>query len=193
MPKAIIVVVGMPGSGKSEVSKFYKEQGLPMFRTGDVIRKAAIGSGMALTPENSEMMARKLREQHGMDFAAREVGEKIGKLEDDVVCVEGLRDMHELEHLATLGRLFLVVVEAPFETRFKRSASRAGSRIEPKTRNAKSIEELRWRDKKELERGLAEVLKTKKYPRYEIVNSGTLGELRGKAKNTIDKIRSNPK
>ncbi len=190
MQRTIIVVVGMPGSGKSEVSKFCKEQGIPMFRTGDVIRKAVIDGGMALTPENSEMMARKLRERHGMDFAAREVGKRISKLNDSLICVEGPRDMYELEHLASLGRVVLVVVEAPFEARFKRSTSRKGNRLEPRTRDARSVEEFKWRCKKELERGLGEVLKTKKYARHEIRNDGTLEELRKKAKLMLGEIRA---
>ena len=37
--RTIIVVTGLPGSGKSEVSNYLKGLGMPMFRTGDIIRE----------------------------------------------------------------------------------------------------------------------------------------------------------
>ena len=186
MPKTIIVVVGLPGAGKSEVSSFFREQGLPMFRTGDVFRDEVISRGLELNIENSEKISRQLREELGMDVAARIVMDKILKLPDKLICVEGPRDMDELAYIAKLSRLVLVVVKADSSTRFSRLRSRGQGSRDPKDRR-----EFDWRDSREKERGLAEVLKTRKYARYEIENEGTLDDLRRKAKAILDEIRSN--
>jgi len=195
LKKTIMVIVGLPGAGKSEVSSFYKEQGLPMFRTGDVFREEVVSRGLELTPENSEMIARRLREEQGRDVAARITMEKILKLTDMLICVEGPRDMDELAYIAKLSKLILLVLKAGDNTRFRRQLNRGKSGRDPGNkvkgfRNPKDRKEFDWRDGKEKERGLAEVLKTKKYPRYEIENEGTIGELRVKAARVLSAIRS---
>lgn len=186
LPKTTIVVVGMPGAGKSDVSKFFKERGIPMFRTGDVFREEVVNRGMELNIENSEKISRQMREELGMDVAARIVMDKILKLPDKLACIEGPRDMYELAYIAKLSRLILVVVRADSDTRFQRLKNRKQG-----SRDPRSMQEFRWRDEKERERGLAEVLDTRKYARYVIENDGTLEELREKAKAIFDEIRSN--
>jgi len=186
LPKTVIVVVGMPGAGKSEVSNFYKEQGLPMFRTGDVFREEVVARGLELNIENSEKISRQLREEMGQDVAARVVMDKILKLKDKLICIEGPRDMGELAYIARLSRLVLVVVRADEDARFRRLVSRGQG-----SRDPRDIRQFRWRDEKEKERGLSEVLKTRKYTRYEVENGGTIGELRQKALVVLKEIRSN--
>jgi len=193
--KTTMVVVGMPGAGKSEVSSFYRELGLPMFRTGDVIREEVVRRGLELTPENSEMIARKLREERGNDVAARMTMEKVNTLKEKFVCVEGPRDMDELACIAASSDVRLIVVRAGDDARFRRQLDRGTSGKDPGnkvrgSRNPRDRKEFDWRDGKEKERGLAEVLKTKRYPRYEIDNNGTLGELREKSRKVLDEIRS---
>jgi len=189
--KTIIVVTGLPGSGKSEVSSYMKSLGIPMFRTGDVIREEVLKRGLELNPQNSEMIARRLREEEGMDVASRRVGKKIKALLDGLVCVEGPRDMSEISHLAKLGRLILVIVDAPDEVRFSRQKSRkSGSRLEPASRNPKTLDEFRWRDARERERGLDEVMATRKFDKHVIVNDGTLEGLKRKVDGLLDSIRN---
>ena len=190
-----MVIVGMPGSGKSEVSSFYRELGLPMFRTGDVIREEVVRRGLELTPENSEMIARKLREERGNDVAARMTMEKMKRMKETLVCVEGPRDMDELACIAASADVRLIVVRAGDDARFRRQLDRGKSGNDPGnkvrgSRNPRDRKEFDWRDGKEKERGLAEVLKTKRYPRYEIDNNGTLDELREKSRKVLDEIRS---
>jgi len=187
LPKTVVVIVGMPGSGKSEVSELYRSQGIPMFRTGDVIREEVVRRGLPLTPENSEKMARQMRDELGMDMAARITMDKVLKLRERLVCVEGPRDMSELAYISRLSRMILLVLKSDSDIRFRHLKGRGGSR-DPKT-----LKEFNWRDGKEKERGISDVIKTRKYPRYEIENNGTLDELRRKALEVLDEIRSGAK
>lgn len=182
MEKTILVVVGLPGSGKSEVSDYIRSKGIPMFRTGDVIREEVVNRGMELTIKNQEAISKKLREEEGMDAPARRTGEKIKAADSGLICVEGPRDMHEISYLAGLGRLVLLVVDAPDELRFERLKNRGGSR-DPKTR-----EEFEWRDRSERERGQGEVLATEKYPKHVIENTGSREELRRKVDKVLKKL-----
>jgi len=190
MERTILVVVGYIGSGKSEASGYIKSLGIPMFRTGDVIRKAVLDSGRPLTPKNSEMMAVRLRQEHGMDYPARKTGEAIKRCKEGLICVEGPRDVEEVEYLATLGRVMLLVIEAPLRLRFERAKARVGSKLEPKTRDTGNFEEFKWRDQAENERGQREITHTDKYPRHVIDNSGTREELHSKIRGIIDKLKA---
>jgi len=191
MEKTILVVVGSVGSGKTETSNFIKSLGIPTFRTGDVIRKAVLDSGLSLTPKNSERMAVELRRKYGNDYPARKTGEKIKQLPktERLICVEGPRDMDEVDYLATLGRVILLVLEAPIELRFSRTVARKGTKLEPKTRDPETLEEFRWRDMTESERGQAEVTHTDKYPRHVIENTGTKEELYDKVRRIVEKLK----
>jgi len=186
--KTILVVTGLPGSGKSEVSDYIKSLGIPMLRSGDVIREEVMRRGLELNTKNSEMISRKLREEEGMDAPVRRVGEQIKSVKADLMCVEGPRDMHEIGYLATLGSVVILIVDAPIKTRFERSVGRKGSRLEPKTRDPKDMEEFKWRDKKERERGMDQLTSTSKYPRHVIDNSGTKAKLKANVRKLVESL-----
>jgi dephospho-CoA kinase len=190
MERTIIVITGLPGSGKSEASGYIKSLGIPMFRTGDIVREEVLRRGLELNAQNSEMIARKLREEEGMDVLARRLGGKIKKLRGGLVCVEGPRDMHEVRYLATLGRVMIIITEAPEKTRFGRLSARKGSgRLEPRSRDPKTFEEFRWRDERELERGLREVMATDSYPRVVVSNAGAREELTGNIRKIVENLK----
>lgn len=189
--RRIIVVVGSIGSGKSEVSSYIQSKGIPMFRTGDVIRKEVISRGLTLNPGNSEMIARKYREEEGMDIATRKVWQQIRKLPPEkypMICVEGPRDLYEIGFLAGRAEVILLVIDAPMVLRFRRTKQRRGTRLEPKTREASDFKEFKWRDDSENERGQKEVMNTKKFPRFVIDNSGTKKELHEKLDEILDSL-----
>ncbi len=191
--KTIIIVVGLPGAGKSAVADIFKGKGIPMFRTGDVFRSEALKRGLELNPRNSEMIARKLREEEGMDIAARRVGEKIKTLKEDLVCVEGPRDMYEIDYFATLGNVIILIVEAPEDVRFERSRKRISSKLSPASRNPKTLHDLKWRDQKELERGVKDILETNKYPKETIENTGTINDLKKKVEKFLKQLQAEQK
>jgi dephospho-CoA kinase len=180
--KSIVVVIGLPGAGKSEASKIFKELGMPMFRTGDVVRNEVVRRGMQLTMENQEKVSIEMRKAEGMDAPAKRILDKIRDTDNGMVVVEGPRNIEEVDTLATVGDVVLLVVEAPSKTRFERLCKRA------ETRDPKKPQELEWRDRKELGRGMAELLKTDKYPCHIIKNTGNLKDLKENINKFLDKI-----
>lgn len=189
MNRMIIVVVGLTGGGKSEASDYIKSLGVPMFRTGDVVRAEVVKRGFELTPRNSELIARKLRQELGGDAPARITGELIKKNKDKLICVEGPRDMAEIAYLATLGSVLILVISASPEVRFERSKKRTATKLEPKTRDPNSYQEFLWRDEKEKERGQLEVMTTELYVRKEVKNSLGKEELHAKLKEIVDGLK----
>lgn len=191
--KTVIVVVGMPGAGKSEVANIYRRHGVAVFRSGDIVREEVAKRGLELNIENSEKVARQLREEMGRDAPARIAMEKALSLPGTIACIEGPRDMAELDCIAGQSNPILVVVTAPEEVRFRRLHGRLlsrdpGNEVKGR-RDPSTMDEFRWRDRKETERGIVEVLETRKYPRYEIENSGSLGDLEKKALGVLLKAK----
>lgn len=190
MNKIILIVTGLPGSGKTAAAKIIKRMGLPIFRTGQAVKDEVARRGLPYTIENSETVAREMREKTGPDAPARITAEEKIKPfwrehpEENVICVEGLRDMHEVDYLASLGRIIILVVETPLETRFRRMTARR------ELRDPKDLEEMKWRARKEKERGMQDIFTTEKYPIRKIPNTGTLEELRAKLKKLLKEIRT---
>jgi len=176
MKRKIVVVTGLPGSGKSEVYDYLLSSGIPCFKTGDIIRQEVLRRGLPLNPVNAEMIARKIREEEGMDIAARRTGEKMKGIEG-IICVEGPRDMTEIRYLATLGNVHLIIINASIETRFERIKTRTGGRMEPKSRDPNNFAEFKWRNDMERERGMDDVLSTNIFPRHAIQNTSTKEKL----------------
>jgi dephospho-CoA kinase len=186
MKRKIIVVTGLPGSGKSEVSREIEKKGIPTFVTGNMIREEVSRRGLDLTLESSEYVARELRKHYGPDAPIKMMEHKIRALDDRLVCVDGPRNLKELEYLKRLGEVHLIIVESSRRVRYTRLRKRA------KPQDPEGWENFLWRDRKELERGMESLVRTEKFTKYRIRNTGTLPILRKKVASIIAKIRSSP-
>ena len=183
--KTMILVTGQTLSGKSEVANMIERKGIPMFRLGDLIREEVQRRGLPITVENQEAIARQARQELGQDIFARRMLEKVDRLPDPLVCVEGARDMSEIRFLQLRVRLVLVVVELPDAIRWQRLRARLNER-DP----VGSIEQYKERMARELERGLREVLAYRGVPRFVIDNSGTQEALARQAERALKEIRT---
>jgi dephospho-CoA kinase len=179
----IIVVTGLPGSGKSEVSREIKRRKIPTFITGSIIREEASRRGLELTLESQEYVARELRKEYGPDAPIRLIEHRIRDSESELVCVDGPRNVKELELLSKLGQVFLVIVESARRVRYRRLRKRA------KPSDPEAWERFLWRDRKELERGMRSLTRTTKFRKYIIKNTGSLSDLRSKIARILREIR----
>ena len=182
--KSIIVVTGLPGSGKSEISREMLRRGIPTIITGDIIKEEVSKRGLELTVESSECVARELRKEYGPDAPIRLIESRIEEIDAPLICVDGPRNLKELDLLRDHGEVFLIVVQSARKLRYTRLRKRASAR------DPESWDHFLWRDRKELERGMSTLMKTKKYKRYLLRNTGTVSELRGKLSRIIKGIRS---
>jgi dephospho-CoA kinase len=182
----IIVIIGLPGSGKSVASKLIARKGIPVYKPGSVIKEEVAKRGLELTVESEEHVSRQLRKEHGMDAPARFLGEKIEKDKSEIICMDGFRNIEEVEYMERFGEIFLVEVRAPKEVRHGRLIERANSRDPCDSKAAE------WRDGMEIERGLGKLLETEKYKKFVINNNGNLQNLEKRLEETLERIKQNP-
>lgn len=145
--KKIFAIVGMPGSGKTEVTRIFQEKGLPFVRFGEETDRALKEAGLQLTEQNERAYREKLRLKLGMAAYAIKAKPKIAKLvkEHEVVILDGLYSWEEYQYLKSeFPNLELICVIAEPPVRYARLARRSIRSL--------SGEEARQRDIDEIEK-----------------------------------------
>lgn len=107
----VIAVVGMNGSGKSEVARVFEKGGFTRIRFGDLTDKEVERRGFVLNEENERKVREQLRQEHGMAAYAKLnipiIDEALGRSH---VVVDGLYSWEEYKLLKErYGSRFLVV------------------------------------------------------------------------------------
>ncbi len=129
----LVSIVGMAGSGKSEVAKVFEKHGFERVRFGDITDEEVRRRGLELNEENERLVRQALRKEHGMAAYAKLNLPKIDALlkSSDVV-IDGLYSWEEYRLLRDkYGEDFhTVAVWAAPETRYQRLARR---RVRPLT------------------------------------------------------------
>jgi dephospho-CoA kinase len=141
----IVAIVGMTGSGKSEVASFFAKKGYKSIRFGDATDQVIKDQGLALNEENEKKIRETLRQKYGMDAYAKlnlpRIEKEMGK--KDLV-LDGLYSWEEYQFLKQkLPKMVVLAVYAPPELRYERLDDRE---IRPLTR-----EQAVSRDTKEIE------------------------------------------
>jgi dephospho-CoA kinase len=142
----VVSIVGMAGSGKSEVAKIFENNGFVKVRFGDITDKEITERGLELNEKNERYIRQQLRKEHGMSAYAKLSLSKIDHLLKSVdVVVDGLYSWEEYTLLKSrYGDHFAVVaVWASPKTRYQRLRKRL---VRPLT-----VEEAVSRDTAEIE------------------------------------------
>ena len=160
MKKLLILIVGMPGSGKSFAASVIKNHfKAKVFKTGDVIREEIKRKGLKYTPENDKRM--RLWFHSGREHVIVERLWKKVRVCMGIVVIDGLRSPKELAMLRKLykGRIVLIKIQSSFNVRVKRSKKRA------RFGKLETEKYLRERDKSETSElvGLKQLLKKADY------------------------------
>jgi len=123
----VVSVVGMTGSGKSEVARFFSERGFTTVRFGDITDEAVKKLGLPLTEENERPVRERLRKEHGMEaYAKLSVPRIDAALKTANVVVDGLYSWEEYTYLKEHygDNFFVVAVWSSPQDRYKRLGSR---------------------------------------------------------------------
>jgi dephospho-CoA kinase len=123
----LVSIVGMAGSGKSEVAKVFEDNGFAKVRFGDITDREIRKRGLELNEENERLIRQQLRREHGMSAYARLSLARIDNLLQSAdVIVDGLYSWEEYTLLKSqYGDQFSVVaVWASPETRYERLTKR---------------------------------------------------------------------
>ena len=119
----VAAVVGMAGSGKSEVARLFEKNGFAKVRFGDITDEEIKRRGLKLNEENECYVRQQLREEYGMSAYAKLNLPRIDSLlkSADVV-IDGLYSWEEYTLLRNHygDGLYVVAVWASPKTRYYR-------------------------------------------------------------------------
>ncbi len=103
MPK-VLVLTGLPGSGKSEAAKIAKLLDIPVFSMGDVIRTETTNRGLEANSQNIGMVAMNLREEFGDDIVLQRLWPIVrdALIINNIVLIDGMRSIAEKNALIQL-------------------------------------------------------------------------------------------
>ncbi|MFP3143903.1 MAG: AAA family ATPase [Caldisphaera sp.] len=184
MERLAIAITGMPGSGKSIVAEKIAEKiDAELFIMGDLVREEAKRRGMELTIENIENLATQLRKEYGKTAVAKLLLKNLESKKEKFIVIDGIRGIEELKELKTANDfdICLVSVHASPLTRYKRLKNRK------REGNDISWEEFSFRDKKNLEYGIGNVIAVSDFI---IINESNLKELEDKINKVVEVIES---
>jgi dephospho-CoA kinase len=142
----VIAIVGMAGSGKSEVARVFQESGFSVVRFGDMTDAELGKQGLELTEENERSVREALRKKRGMAaYAILNLPRIDAALKVSDVVVDGLYSWEEYIYLKDYygDDLIVVAVYSPPPTRYDRLGNR---KVRPLT-----VEEAASRDRAEIE------------------------------------------
>jgi dephospho-CoA kinase len=174
----IIGFCGLPGSGKSTAIDAIKDLG-KVVTMGDVIRNEAKKRNIEPTGENLGKLAEDLRIKEGPGIIAKKCIELIHTLTEEIIFIDGIRSYAEVSEFRNIWKFPLIAIELSTQERFKRLHERARSD------DPKIIEDLKIRDKRELNFGLNEVIEKAE---YKIINDSTIEVLQKKTKKMVLEI-----
>jgi dephospho-CoA kinase len=160
MPKRLILVVGLAGSGKSTVSNFIKKRfNADVFLSGDIIRDEIKRRGWSYTSENDAFVCRWFHEGREKLLVKR-LWDKARKSNKKIIIIDGFRSYENPKYLEEISKTkpIIISVTASSKVRIQRKIKR-GSRFF----KGESIKQMKLRDKSEKSIGLAKMMRRADY------------------------------
>lgn len=175
-----VAIVGMPGSGKSELSAVFEKNGFSRIRFGDITDEEVARRGLELNEQNEKIVREDLRKKHSMAAYAKLSMPKIdAALAKGNVVLDGLYSWEEYLLLKEKygAKLKIIAVYSPPMLRYSRLSGRG---VRPLTQ-----QEAEGRDRAEIEKlnkggpiAMAD---------FTIMNCGSLKELQKEAQRVVEK------
>ena len=180
----IVIVTGMPGSGKSKIVKEFERRGFPSVSMGDLVREETVKRGLELTKENVAKVSIRLRQELGQNAVAKLAVERVKELlkSNPLVVIDGVRSLDEVGTFRGAfpdENIVIVAVHTSPRERFDRLRAR-GRHDDPR-----SWEEFEERDWKELKFGIGNVIAMADYM---VVNDCNKGEYRKRVRSLVERI-----
>jgi len=123
----ILVLVGMPGSGKSSVARYLKQKGWRVIRFGERTMIELQNRGLPISEANERKIREELRAEHGMDAYAKLSLPVIEKaLTEGPTVIDGMYSWAEYKYLyRNLGdRMNVIAIFTSRPVRYARLARR---------------------------------------------------------------------
>ena len=184
-PRALILV-GMPGAGKSLCAQHLENRGYFQLRFGAVVENEVRRRGWELNPTNERIVREELRGQHGMAAMARLSlpALKAALQQHQRIVIDGLYSFSEYKMLREeLGApLVLVAIVAARHLRYQRLASRPIRPLTPAEAQQRDVQEI-----EKLEKGGPIAMAD-----YSLLNDGPPEDLLERLDDLLDRLRFSP-
>ncbi|HIH60626.1 MAG TPA: flagellar hook-basal body complex protein FliE [Ferroplasma sp.] len=162
----MLIITGMPGSGKDEFVKVAKSMGFIDAHMGNAVKKNALKNNINLDDKSVGTYATAERKKYGMDIWAKRTAELITN--PDITIVDGLRNEEELDYFKNNFHNIIVIAVFANETdRLERILAR------DREDDSHDYSGMHQRDNRELSWGIGKVISLADYM---IVNDSTLEE-----------------
>ncbi len=174
----LIIVAGMPGTGKEEFLTAARKMDISFLRMGDIVREYYATRDSDCESMNVGQFAGSEREKYGTGIWAERALERMS---GDIFLVDGCRSMDEVRAYRELTPdVNVVSIHSSPEVRFERLVKR-GRDDAPKNR-----EEFESRDSREISWGLAETIAMSDIM---LVNDGTLEEFYQRSTDALERMK----
>ena len=141
----VVSIVGMSGSGKSEVARLFRDKGFATVRFGDITDEEVKKQGLELNEKNERQARELIREKYGMTAYAQLNLPRIDiVLKSSDVVVDGLYSWEEYIYLKNYyGEDFIVIaVWVSPKTRYARLGSREIRPLTPREASSRDHAEI---------------------------------------------------
>ena len=158
--KKIILIVGLPGSGKTHAAAFVKKKfGAKVINSGDIIRDEIERRGIKYSPTADASVAHWFHQYGREAVLVQKVYEKIVRARKKLIIIEGFRDIDQLQILEDLldHKISVIAVKCHFRTRWKRELGRGRFGKE------ETKEYIKNRDISEKHRGVERIIRKAKH------------------------------
>lgn len=174
----ILLVTGMPGSGKEEFLSSARGMGLPFLRMGDIVRNLYEELKISERGLSVGEFASKEREEKGKNIWAKRA---IEQMSGEIFLVDGCRSMDEVRAYRELSdNVKIIAVHSPPEIRYNRLIKRARDDA------PKNKEEFNARDARELSWGMGETIALADLV---LDNSGSLDDFHKASEKLLKRIQ----
>ncbi|MCJ7740732.1 AAA family ATPase [Candidatus Microgenomates bacterium] len=181
MNKTVLILTGLPGSGKTTAADFFRRKKIPVIRMGDYTDAVLKEENMPLTEGNEKHVRESLRKKYGADIYAKETTEKVNKClaVQPMVVIDGMRSGEELDYFQkNLPNVKIIFLEAAQNLRYQRLLVRPERPL--------AYADAKKRDMSELTQlGLYTLRKSADFI---LGNNGTEADLFKKLEDTLKKI-----
>ncbi len=177
----VLAICGLPGSGKTTAIEAIEDLGI-IVTMGDVVRDEVKERNLEPSGNNIGKIALELREKCGPAIIAEKCVELIKKKNEEIIFVDGVRSLSEVSIFRKYWKFPIIAIVVDEEKRFKHLFERNRSD------DPKSLEDLKERDRREIEFGLDKVLQNAD---YKIKNNSSIEDLKKKTRKTVLEIINN--
>jgi dephospho-CoA kinase len=179
----ILAIVGMAGSGKSEVVNYLTENNWAKIYFGGMVYAEMKRRGIEITPESQKEFREQIRRDEGADWVVRQVLDETRRLlqaGQKHIVLDGLYSWTEYKILREEFKsdLTAIAIVVNKQIRYNRIAARPDRPF--------NLEEARKRDWSEIEN--LEKGGPIAYADYYIINDGTIEELRAQVEITLSNV-----